>query len=634
MRNNIHTPHMLRFQAVYNLRTRRNCRSLTLSDLDLKSIDIADCSIRELRKLSQQVLADPVSDPTSIALVGDITLDPLSDILPAYCAKHGQIQAQIAQGDIGQYMQDVLNPASAIRAADPQVIFLFLTLSSLSRPLTSHFATLSKDDIDQEIQSVIKHVKEWVEVALAQTSATLFIPTFVPPYGSQLGIADRSINQGFGEYQAYRQLNADIISLAAEYNRVFVTDLDMVAGNIGRANALSPKLYHLAKIPWTNDMQKAVSLEVARLLRALSAKVAKCLVVDFDNTLWGGVIGEDGIDGIRISRGDATGEAFIAFQERIKQIKQRGIVLAGCSKNNYGDVEELFKQRTDMPLTLDDFTVLKVNWQPKPENLKAIAQELNIGIDSLVFIDDSDFEVGAVRSMLPEVACYQVPPAAADMVTFLDAITDLERLEITKEDLEKTEQYKQNAARSQHLDSLQSMDDYLRSLDTKIVIENLNNAQLNRAHQLVHKTNQFNLTTRRHDLGFLEDVKTSSDWVTWTIDAKDRFGDLGVIALLLTELNSSERSARIDTFVMSCRALGRGIESAIMNQLKSHLLELGVDKLHAEFIETKKNAPAAEYLPEQGFNLCKQTEGNRFYTNDTLNDRNSAVGITVTPPLT
>jgi FkbH-like protein len=301
--------------------------------------------------------------------------------------------------------------------------------------------------------------------------------------------------------------------------------------------------------------------------------------------------------------GDATSEAHYRLQQKLLVIKQRGILLAACSKNNPEDVAELFRIRTDMPLRAEDFVCMRIGWDSKDQGLQHIAAELNIGTDSLVFLDDNPAEIELVRRALPEVECVLLPQDSALLVSCLDRIHSLDRALITHEDADKSAQYRQGSAREAARRQFVELPEYLRSLETTIELTPLSRDLVARAHQLFMKTNQFNATGRRYGLGELQRCVDDDSCIAVMVHAKDRFGDLGwIAAALLTR--SQQPGAHLDNLVISCRALGRGLEVALLNSLKLICFELNtLEYLTAEYRPSKKNSPVSEVFPRAGFDL-------------------------------
>jgi FkbH-like protein len=567
---------------------------------------------RVARRLAE--LAPPAD--LRLLLLGNHTLDALARSTAAAALCRGVV-VDGRVGPFGQHVQMLLDPALGLAEHDPQAIFLSLDLERLLPELPAGLAELTTEARRRLVDHGLRVIDDWVELAKGRTSATLLVGNFWRPRRAHLGLADAKL--AGGEAALYGLLNARLLDAYADDPRVHVVDVDHAVATVGRDAASDPRMAFLAKLAWSEAALPVLGDLLARYLAGLVLPPRKCLVLDLDNTLWGGVLGEEGPDGIRIAEGDPVGEAFRAFQTAIKGVQQRGLLLAACSKNNPGDVEEVFRLRSDMPLKLADFAAKRVNWEPKHQNIRAIAAELNIGTDSLVFIDDNPAECELVRQMLPEVEVVALPKDPSRYAGLLLDLPSLERLEIAAEDRRKTEQYQEQAEREAARVTVGSdMAAYLASLGTEVTIWRASRAELTRVHQLFAKTNQFNLTTRRYKPADIEGFLASPDWRLEVVSAKDRFGDLGIIAALLLERRAE--GLVLDSLVMSCRAMGRSIESVIANRIKAIArAERPGGRLLGEFRPTAKNMPAADFFDRQGFLLVSSDEaGNRQYS---LGDR-------------
>jgi FkbH-like protein len=337
----------------------------------------------------------------------------------------------------------------------------------------------------------------------------------------------------------------------------------------------------------------------ARVLGALFGRSAKCVVVDLDNTLWGGVVGDDGVDGIAIGQGDPVGEAFLAFQQYLLGLKQRGILLTVSSKNELANALAPFELRPEMALRRTDFVAFRANWDPKPDNIRAIAQELNIGLDSLVFVDDNPREREHVRQQLPTVRVVELGDDAADYPRLLDGTGWLEAVRLTEEDLGRTEQYQSNELREELRKSAAGYEGYLASLDQIAVVAPYESRHLDRIAQLINKTNQFNLTTRRQTRSEVESEMNDSGRVTAYVRVADRFGDNGLISVFSARRNGD--GLDIEQWLMSCRVLNRGVERLLFNWVAGHARNLGIRTIRGTYLPTAKNGLVRELLPSLGF---------------------------------
>jgi FkbH-like protein len=545
-----------------------------------------------------------------VAWLANHTIEPVVRSAAVSAFVHDLLVADyIAPFD--QYFQAILDENSALNQFSPQALVLWLSLRRLDPVLLEGGAGLSDGERDRRAQAVLERVGQWVGQARERTTATIFIANFVRPPRPRLGIADTRCASGEGAL--FARLNSRLADTYRDDPRVMVLDVDQAVAGAGRASAWNPQMYRLAKIEWDGIAARHAGELFARALRAICVPARKCLAVDLDNTLWGGVVGEDGPAGIKIGEGDPVGESFLAFQRVLLDLKARGILLAICSKNNLEDAEEAFA-RNHMPLALEDFAAARINWNNKPDNLREIAAELNIGTDSLVFVDDNPAECELVRRLVPEVCTIQLPSDPACYADLLLDTWEFDKLLVTPEDSRKTQQYRDNTARATAQASFQDLTEYLESLGTRVQVAAADPQVLPRLHQLFSKTNQFNLTTKRYTPAEVEAFATSPDWRLEYVRAQDNFGDLGIIGLYLLSLRN-RGEPEIDSFILSCRAMGRGIETVMCNRLKQIAFqELGAASLQARFEPTRKNRPAESFYEGQGFEVVyRDDDGRKLY---------------------
>ena len=349
---------------------------------------------------------------------------------------------------------------------------------------------------------------------------------------------------------------------------------------------------------------------VGRIIAARQGRSYKCLVLDLDNTLWGGVIGDDGLDGIVLGQGSAMGEGFTAVQEYARELARRGVILAVSSKNDEANAWEPFDKHPEMTLRRSDIASFRANWQDKASNIRAIAVDLNIGLDSVVFLDDNPFERNLVREELPMVAVPEVPDDDPALVPAVLADAGyFESLGITAEDLERTAQYQKNRAREELRASVTDMDGYLRALQMRMVWNRFDSVGQSRVVQLINKTNQFNLTTRRHTDADVAAIMADPRAFGLQIRLLDRFGDNGIIAIVIGRM-TEPGTVTIDTWLMSCRVLGRGVERTTLNLVAAQAYALGAGRLVGEYVPTKKNGMVREHYLKLGFTpLATQADG-------------------------
>ncbi|AUW58806.1 HAD family hydrolase [Sphingobium sp. SCG-1] len=550
---------------------------------------------RQLRELDKDAAI-------RVALLGNVTCELLEPYLSLASARES-FQLVCRYGGFGQYFQDL--QADVCQHFNPHMIVLLLSLEQLRPDAIGTLTALSPGERLQLREQISEEIRAWIGSAEAATTATLLIGNFPMPPFPALGVADAA--NDYGEQAFYHDLNCSLLTFAAEHPRVQIFDLAGALARIGSDQGLDARMMHVAKVAWTEKLMAEMGNVFARHIIAMSGAARKCLVLDADNTLWGGVLGEEGPWGIGIDRGDSTGEAFIAFQRRVKALKDRGILLALCSKNNPAEMDALFEARTDMPLSRHDFSMLAVGWQNKSNGLITIARDLNIGLDSLVFIDDNPAEVAHVRAALPMVEAVLLPSDASSYAGLLDRLPWFEKSRLTAEDALKSDQYAQAAARQAALADLPQGMSYLEGLGIELEVREAEPRDLPRLHQLFAKTNQFNVTTIRYSLGELEDMVGANDVRVEVAFMRDRFGDMGMIAAIVVRQDNVS-SWRIDSFVMSCRAMGRGVETAILHRIQDGLTRTQSGAvLSAEYRPTPRNAPVATLFDDHGFDVAERS---------------------------
>lgn len=407
---------------------------------------------------------------------------------------------------------------------------------------------------------------------------------------------------------AIEQYNAALFEAETIHSNLKVLDYSEFTKNYPVADLFDWKFYFISQMGINPKLTKDFQTWWNRKLESIALKRKKCIVLDLDNTLWGGVLGEDGISGINIG-GDYPGKAFAFFQKSLLQLSKDGVILTVCSKNNEADVLEAWEKNPFMVLKKENFAAYRINWTDKATNIRELALELNVGLDSFVFVDDNPVERELIKQVLPMVSVPDFPAHPYELPMFFKKIVDdyFKVYSITDEDKKKTEQYKANAARAQAQQSFTDFGAFLESLNIQIIIEAANEFNIPRIAQMTQKTNQFNLTTKRYteaDLkGFL-----ANGWKIWCISVADRFGDNGITGCIMVNNNT------IDTFLLSCRILGKGIENAFIKKILLLLKESDVKTVEASFIPTAKNAQVSDFYDSCGFScIAQETDGIKTY---------------------
>jgi FkbH-like protein len=444
-------------------------------------------------------------------------------------------------------------------------------------------------------------------------SKLIIIFTMVSLFKIVYQTSDTRIENAIFEY------NRKINDLAKKKSNIKMIDINAFYYNYSNEQLIDWKYYYLSKIPINPKLAPDFSYWLLRQLEIIDLKRKKCIVLDLDNTLWSGVLGEDGIDGIRMGE-DYPGNVFRFFQSYLLELERMGVILTICSKNNEADVLSVWEKHPDMLLHKEHFVAYRINWNNKAENIKDIAKELNIGLDSMVFIDDNPAELELIKQTLPEISIPDFPDHPYLFPLFIKKLTDdyFSVYKLTQDDFVKTRQYKENAEREQYKEQFLDMDGYLRSLEIELTIEKLDNFNITRLAQMTQKTNQFNLTTHRYTESDIQAFAERGALV-YGLRVKDRFGDNGLTGLIIVEIDGL--SANIDTFLLSCRILGKGIEDAFIAHIFKKLKDLKIEYVTASLIKTKKNEQVEYFYEKVGFKVSANFGDRKDYVL-TLDDIN------------
>jgi FkbH-like protein len=549
------------------------------------------------REAARRLESDPSShlQPLRLAVLSTFTAAPLEPYLVVEGAARG-LRVAPWFGPYNQLEQEALDPASALYASRPDVILLVAHLEDLLPDLFWRFASLAPDEIDARLALVAERFRSLVASIRRNTTASVLVANFVPPRRAPLGLAN-TLHEPAPEGVVERA-NAEVAALCRRSAGVYPLDLARSALELGLDRWNDARLSYVASIPWSVAAHVEIGRRVGRCLRALSFPPCKCLVVDLDDTLWGGVLGEDGPEGIALGA-DYPGRAYRDVQRALVGLRARGVLLAIASKNDPTLVREVFDTHPDMVLRWDDFAAREIHWGDKATSLNAIAERLGIGTDALAFYDDSPIEREWVRARLPGVTVLDVPESPADRAFRLSDVEAFDQFHISEDDRRRTEASRENQERERARALAISPEQFWRDLETTACVGSLDAATLSRAVQLMAKTNQFNVTTRRHTAAQVEAMLAAGAVGLW-LRARDRYGDYGLVGVALAT-PTADGTWCVDTFLLSCRALGRRVVGALLAALARRVVERGGHALLGEFIATARNGPARRFFAEHGF---------------------------------
>lgn len=541
--------------------------------------------------------------PCRLAILRSFTAEPVEPVLRAAAAVTG-IHVTVQFGDFNAYAQEILDERSSLYRFAPDVVVLAVRTRDIAPDLWDGFADLSSDDIRAAIERIGGSFAQWVNVFRARSRAHLVIHTLETPPVPGASIADAQME--VGQVEAIRTVNRALGRLAGEHAGVYLLDYDGLVARHGRLAWHDERKWLTARMPLASASLIHLANEWVKFLHPLTGKVCKALVTDLDNTLWGGIVGEDGPSGIVLG-GEYPGAAYRAVQRVLLDLHKRGIVLAVCSKNNQADAMEVLRHHREMLLRPEHFAALRINWKDKIENLREIAGELNLGLDALAFLDDSPAERERVRRGLPEVTVLNLPANPLDYAHAIRQSAVFQRLGLSKEDRSRQGYYANDRRRAELRQTADSLESFYESLSMDAEIFLAGPDVLPRVAQLTQKTNQFNLTSRRYSEQEIALLVADSRWRVYALRLRDRFGDNGVVGVGIARDVDGVRE--IDTFLLSCRVIGRTVETALLAAIAEDAKSAGRQRLIGWFLRTAKNGPASRFYPSHGFTCTKEHGG-------------------------
>jgi FkbH-like protein len=555
--------------------------------------------------------------PFRVAIVRSFTLEPAVPLLRAAAFRY-RIDLQVHIGDFNAYAQEILDKESSLYRFAPNVVILAVRTADIAPDLWQEYSALTPSVIHDASQRVCSTLAHLIASFRGHSQAALIVHTLEQPPRATLGVLDSQLE--IGQSDAIQTMNRELRRIAREHRGVHILDYDTLIARHGRLRWQDERKLLSVGLPIAAPQLIHLANEWLRLLIPLSGKTAKALVVDLDNTLWGGVIGEDGMSGIKLGT-EYPGAAYQLLQRALLDLSRKGILLAVCSKNNPDDAMEVLEKHPGMLLRPANFAAMRINWNDKPQGLREIAAELNIGLDSLAFLDDNPFEREQVRATLPEVLVMDLPQGSteydsmqyesmkADPMQYAAVVRDcpaFERLTLSVEDRERSVLYAEQRERARAEQNFSSKEDFCSYLQQEAEIAPVVPTTLARISQLTQKTNQFNLTTRRYGEQQVAELAARPGCQVLSIGVKDRFGDHGLVGVAIT-CDEGDTCA-IDTFLLSCRVIGRSVEAVLLSHLARNAKARGCKRLTGWFLPTKKNAPAKDFYRHNGFE-CQTQNG-------------------------
>lgn len=534
-----------------------------------------------------------------IAILGGSTSAEIKNILELFLLKNG-IKPIFYESEYQKYYEDAIYGNEVLDLFSPDVIYIHTSHVNITQyPKTQDSSEEVQRLLEQEME---KYKSMWR--ALARFNCAIIQNNFDYPLDRSLGNLD--CYDLHGKTHFITQLNQNFAEHAREQPSLYLQDINYLASYMGLRHWFDRSLWYQAKYAMSMDAISELAFNLSHIILALLGKTKKCLVLDLDNTCWGGVIGDDGLAGIQIGQEGAVAESFSALQRYAKELKERGVTLAVCSKNDEQNAIEGF-QHPDSILSIEDFTVFKANWEPKHHNIIEIAEEINIGLDSLVFLDDNPVEREIVSS---QVAGVSVPDVGSDVLYFIDHLDRngyFETVSLSADDLKRSQYYKDNQKRAQEEATYQSYGDFLTSLQMQAEINRFTPIYLQRITQLTNKTNQFNLTTQRYTAGEIQKISEDEQYIALYGKLRDKYGDNGLVAITIGRI--VDQTCHLDLWLMSCRVLKREMEFAMLDVLVQQCLSKEITHLIGYYSQSAKNGMVAELYQTFGFDLVEAREG-------------------------
>jgi FkbH-like protein len=571
---------------VFDVRRLRKLAEYALDEADLRRL----AKLVGLARASGTSLAPLV--PFKLGVLGNGTMEPVVPILVATALRHG-ILLECVAANFGQSAQEAISTDSSINRARPDAVLLAIDYRGLPISLAAGDAARARIAVDETLDLLALLRKGF----RTHSQALSIVQTIAPPPEALFGNLDRRIPGTMRSLIV--ACNAALVeSLTNSEDLLF--DVAALAETVGLAAWHSPTQWNVAKLSFDAGLIPLYAEHVCRMIGALRGKARRCLVLDLDNTVWGGIVGDDGLEGIVIGQGDATGEAYLEVQRCALALRDRGVVLAVSSKNQDDVARSVFLKHPEMLLRESDIAVFQANWNDKATNIAAIAEALSLGLDAMVFVDDNPVERASIRDALPDVAVPELPEDPALYARTLAAAGYFEAITFSDEDRRRADSYQANAARATLRERVTNLEDFLRSLEMLITFGPFDAIGRSRIAQLINKSNQFNLTTRRYDdpqvTAFINDPRC----FTLQVRLRDRFTDYGMIGVVICR-EASPSQWEIDTWLMSCRVLGRRVENAVLREVLHRARLRGISTVVGRYIPTSRNAMVSEHFATLGF---------------------------------
>ena len=571
-----------------------------------------DKILRKKKAIKRQLLLNDNLVEKNIAILGGSTTSEIKNILEIFLLNYG-VKPNFYESDYNKYYEDSLFGNNELDNFKPDVIYIHTTNQNIIKfPEISD----SSQDIDTLLSNEIQRYKS-IWGALSKFDCAIIQNNF--DYTENRSLGNLDCYDIHGKTYFINKLNDEFSLNGREMKNLYINDINYLSSYIGLRNWFDASLWHQAKYALSMESIPELAFNISKIINSILGKSKKCLVLDLDNTCWGGVIGDDGLHGIYIGTETAIAESYTAFQKYTKELKNRGIILAVCSKNDFVNAKEGFSHPESI-LRFDDFTSFKANWDPKHQNIQGIANEINVGINSLVFIDDNPVERDIVISQISSVSVPNVGADVVDYIAHIDRNGYFEPISLSQDDVNRNQYYTDNKKRVIEQATFLNYGEFLASLEMNAEIKSFSQIYLDRITQLTNKTNQFNLTTKRYTAGEIESIASSDDHITVYGKLTDKYGDNGLVAITIGEIK--HKTCHIDLWLMSCRVLKRDMEFAILDEFVRKCNDKNISEIIGYYRKSTKNSMVSDLYEKFGFNLVDKNNEDSIWKLDIKNYEN------------
>ncbi len=545
---------------------------------------------------SQNSMSSNSEKKIKIALLSSFTINGLSEVLKVKC-NIKNIDCQMYVGGYNQYSQEIINKDSELYVFKPDITFLLIDIRNILGNLFFFPYSISSSDRENFINQKLSEIMNLISSYQKNSSSKLVISNFNIPTNSPFGIAEPK--DKFGFHEMIQTFNLKLQKNLRDLESIYFYDFNQFVTKFGENNIFNYRNFFFGDIKIELNYLPNLGNEFFSYIIAYLGLSKKCIVLDLDNTLWGGIVGEDGFDGIHLGL-TPPGNVFYEFQSHLKSLSDRGIILAINSKNNFNDAIKVIREHPHMILKENDFACMVINWENKVENMKAIANQLNIGLDGIVFFDDDPVNRDFMRKNLPEVTVPELSSDPSELSKILLDMNDFSTFQITNDDIQRSKTYSDQKKRLELEKTSTNIDDFLNSLNMILTIKKATSFTIPRISQLTLKTNQFNLTTKRYQEKNIQQFVDDSNMLVGCAQVEDKFGDNGITGVFIVN-KSNPKEWELDTFLLSCRVMGREIEKGLINYIIKIAKENNVEKIKAKYIPTEKNQPIEKFLKSCDF---------------------------------